>query len=190
MVAYWQQEADQEIISISATACDKETRNGSIVECESSKETEAYLDKMLSESRCIDKECPGPTMPGLDHLFEVQRIGNDGTVYLKGEIILELAGLSCQHPDLENYLKALFISPFQHKLSFKESGYQECGRVYAYLWEVDTEFGSNLGDEAIGLGPMVASINETTLTSGWCHPVTQINHNYHKRYLEITKLAK
>lgn len=185
-----QQGADEKAISISATACAKQSTGGAIVECEPSDETEAYLDNMLAESSRIDKEFPGPTMPSLDNLFDVKRIGNDGAIYLKSGTVLELAGVSCDHPDLVKFLRASFVSPFQNKLSFKESGYQENGRVYAYLWEVNIEFGKDLGDEELNFGPMVSPINENALTSGWCYPEMQTKHDYHDRYVEISKLAR
>ena len=190
LVACSQQEANKENISISATACAEKISGGKVIECKSSEDTEAYLDRMLSESSRINKEYPGPTMPGLDHLFEVQRITNDGEIYLNSGLMLKLAGVICHHPDLARSLKASFISPFQHKVSFKETGYQNNGMVFAYVWEVNTEFGNDLGDEALELGPTISSINENALTSGWCDPVIQKQHNYHKRYSEIAKLAE
>ena len=49
---------------------------------------------MLAEYQRIDREYPGPPIPPLDDLHEVEQIDSDGTIHLWNGDALVLAGLA------------------------------------------------------------------------------------------------
>ena len=175
---------------ISATACAKSFSDGTVVECEPTKDAMSDLDELIAGMQRIDREHPGPGTPSLDKLHSVKTIDEDVNINLENGVQLKLAGLDCTHHDLIKYLKTVFIGKSPSKLSYIETGYAKGEVLYAYVWEVDTDFGEDLDDGDIKFGPMVGNMNETALTSSWCKPKKQDGHLYYERFLQLSKLAK
>jgi len=183
--------SDSENISgetiVSETACAKSLSDGTVVECEPTKDAMSDLDELMAGMERIDSEYPGPEIPSLDKLYSVKSIDEDGNINLESGVQLKLAGLECTQHDLIKYLKTVFVDKSPSKLSYIETGDTYREMLYAYVWEVDTDI-VDLGDD-IKFGPFVGSMNETALTSSWCSPIKQDGHIYHERYLQLSKLA-
>lgn len=142
---------------------------------------------MLAEYQRIDREYPGPPIPPLDDLHEVEQIDSDGTIHLWNGDALVLAGLKCDHPDHVRYLRAVFLSESRKQPVYQLTGQQIAGRKLAYIWEV--ERGQPTKVAGIRFGPSTSSLNETVLSSGWCSPIEQDGHRYHARYEQLARMA-
>ena len=181
---------EREEVVLSATACAKSFKDGSVVECEPSKAAIDDLDNLMAETRRIDAAHPGPKMPGLEKLFSVTEVTREGGLILDEGNQLMLAGVECNtHPELTKYLKALFIIGGTSKVVYELTGSVKGSNKLAYVWMVDTEFGAGIDEDGISFGSMVSNINETALSSGWCIPQQQEGHEYHERYVQLSKLA-
>lgn len=190
LVSCTEKENQSNSTRISTTACAKQIQDGSVVDCEVSSDAEKRLSKMMVESNRIDKQYPGPKILDLEHLFRVQSISDEGTIVLENGVRLGLAGLDCHHSDLIRYLETMFLGYNPAMLSYQETGYINNSIKYAYVWEVNTNFGKDSKDSEIIIGPSISSTNETAITSAWCHPKQQEKHIYHERYLQLSKLVK
>lgn len=62
------------------------------------------------------------------------------------------------------------------------SGLKINDQEFAYIWEL-TWFGNESE-----FGPSISSVNETTITSGFCKPIEQEKHKYHERYKKLAEL--
>lgn len=183
----WSQAKERTVIS--ATACAKSTSDGTVVECEPSEDALNSLDALMVNMQRINSDHPGPSIPSLEQLYSVRSIDVNGSMTLENGVHLKLAGLDCNHQDLIKYLKATFVGKTSSKLSYIEASHTTDKIVYAYIWEVNTNFGEGLGSDGIAFGPMTSNVNETALTSSWCSPIKQDGHIYYERYLQLSNLA-
>lgn len=171
--------------SISASACAEKMSDRSIRECSAEKETSNNLRTALDFNQKLDKDLPGPTFPGFDNQYRVINATGNGKLELEDGQVISLAGLECNHEDLEKYFHAVLVQDKNTKIVFAPTGLESNNIKYAYVWEVSTPM--ELNDSDYSFGPTWSPTNETAISSNWCRPVSQSSHKYHTRYIKIAE---
>lgn len=172
---------------ISASACAKRLSNGEVLDCQPSDEARDELRNMLRQTLTIDKEHPGPKGPDIlnleyTRLYRVRSISNEGVILLENDgTELLLAGVECDIGPSLDFLKASFIRDQSARLAYLSTGLTDGKREYAYIWVVAMTDNSDFG-------PTLSSINEGLITSGWCKPVMQEKHFFHRRYQRLANI--
>ena len=168
-------------VAISASSCASQSSAGEVVDCEVDVSIDNQLSKGLDFFSQLDKTHPGLSREKVlnfknEGLLDVIEIYNDGSFLVNNGDRLFLAGLDCgDKSGLKDYLTALFVRT-QSKVGYQLTGLELNGTKYAYVHEFFDD--------------LMASMNETTITSQWCQPIKQDKHVYHERYQKIFEFTE
>lgn len=173
---------------ISATAQATRYSDGTIKLTEPSKDDIKSLEEFSKGLEKIEAKFPGPKLDfqKLKEFEKVEAINQDGTLLLKNGKVLGFAGCDCGNELLE-YLKKRFKDE-NIQVYYFPSGFVENEIIFAYIWEVDIEFGDDLGSKEPSSGPTFMLLNEFAIMNKLCEPIEQTDHMYHKRYLALSRL--
>ncbi len=175
----------------SASACAATSSKGQTIKCEVQDSERERLRESLMFSVELNRTHPGPT-PDLGEVkHEVASVSPEGYIQLENDVKLGLAGLDCDAKKIVEYFDATFFGNFSAKILFQATGDKKDDVQFAYLWEV-SDIDSPETDDSLEteLGPILSPINENAITSGWCNPIEQPNHEYHERYKKIAVHAE
>ena len=184
--------ARAEETSVSASACAKRLSDRTVVKCEVPFATAKELEQSLLVLLELDATHPGPKVPSLEELHEVERVDDSGRITLRNGLVLLPAGVKC-NKEMVLYIRSIFLQEPRYKIAFILTGSELAGAKHAYLWEVEAvphELSTSgvAVPNPVQFGPAFSSVNEAGLTSKWCIPVQQRNHRYHERYKALVKL--
>jgi hypothetical protein len=89
--------------------------------------------------------------------------------------ITGFAGCDCNDKFTE-YLRRTFTDE-STQVYYLDTDYTDNEILYAYVWEIDVDFGDGIGTKEFPVGPSFSLLNEVGIINKWCRPVEQTVFN-------------